>query len=545
MDEKNLRVLAIIIILTLVVAWIDWPGNTGIHLNVGFLEFLGISRIDKDIKIHQGLDLQGGLQVLLEADVSAGQKLEPGMMEAARVIVDNRVNALGVTEPLVQLQGERRIIVELPGIEDPEQAIATLRETGLLEFIDAGATYLEEGTVVKTTWSKAVSDSQVPTTTATLSPQEETPTTETPSSKEEAEEEAETETSTAVLTPTSEEAEAETVTPATTAEPTTEVTATISSEEGSAEEAAPEPSPTPVERVFKTVMTGKDLKTAEVGLDEYGKPQIGFELNPEGAKIFADFTSKNVGKFLAIVLDKAVISCPTIQTPIRDGRGRITGRFELEKARSIAIQLKYGALPVPLRVETIRTVGPTLGQDSVQKSIRAGSIGLSVVLLFMLIYYRMPGFLADLALIIYGLLNFAIYKFGIPGVFPGITLTLPGITGFILSTGMAVDANILIFERMKEELRAGKSLRAAIDAGFDRAWTSIRDSNLSTIITCIILYLFGNTFGASIVKGFAITLGIGVVISMFTAITVTRTFVRFIFDWMGEELRDKRWLLGI
>ncbi len=541
MDEKNLRVLAAIIILTLVVAWIDWPGNSGIHLDVGFLEFLGIRRIDKDIKVHQGLDLQGGLQVLLEADVSEGQTVEPGMMEAARVIVDNRVNALGVVEPLVQLQGERRIIVELPGIEDPEQAIATLRETGLLEFIDAGTTYLEEGTVVKTTWGGGVSDSQVPTTTATLSPEEETEVATSAAALTSTSEEPEAKTE----TPTSEETEVEEVTPTATAEPAKEVTVTVSSEEGSAEEAAPEPSPTPVERVFETILTGRDLKTAEVGLDEYGKPQIGLEFNPDGAKIFADFTSKNVGKFLAIVLDKVVISCPTIQTPIRDGRGRITGRFELEKARSIAIQLKYGALPVPLRVETVRTVGPTLGQDSVQKSIRAGSIGLSVVLLFMLIYYRLPGFLADLALIIYGLLNFAIYKFGIPGIFPAITLTLPGITGFILSTGMAVDANILIFERMKEELRAGKSLRAAIDAGFDRAWTSIRDSNLSTILTCIILYLFGNTFGASVVKGFAITLGIGVVISMFTAITVTRTFIRFIFDWMGEELRDTRWLLGI
>jgi protein-export membrane protein SecD len=192
-----------------------------------------------------------------------------------------------------------------------------------------------------------------------------------------------------------------------------------------------------------------------------------------------------------------------------------------------------------LRVETARSVGPTLGQDSVQRSVRAGAIGLGVVLLFMLIYYRLPGSLADLALIIYALLNFALFKL-IP-----VTLTLPGITGFLLSTGMAVDANILIFERMKEELRWGRSLAAAINAGFDRAWTSIRDSNLSTIITCAILYWFGSNFGASVVKGFAITLLIGVVISMFTAVTVTRTFIRFVFDAFGERLRDRKWLLGV
>jgi len=205
----------------------------------------------------------------------------------------------------------------------------------------------------------------------------------------------------------------------------------------------------------------------------------------------------------------------------------------------LAIQLRYGALPIPLRVETTRSVGPTLGQDSVRRSIRAGAIGLCIVLLFMLIYYRVPGFLADLALIIYALLNFALFKL-IP-----VTLTLPGITGFLLSTGMAVDANILIFERMKEELRWGRSLGAAINAGFDRAWTSIRDSNLSTLITCVILYWFGSNFGASIVKGFAVTLFIGVTISMFTAITVTRTFIRFVFDVFGERLQDREWLLGI
>ena len=286
-------------------------------------------------------------------------------------------------------------------------------------------------------------------------------------------------------------------------------------------------------------MTGKELDKVGVALDQFGKPEIRFSLKPEGARIFADFTTKNVGKFLAIVLDKRVISCPRIETPITEGSGRITGKFTLEEARSLAVQLRYGALPIPLRVETVRTIGPTLGQDSIRRSIKAGTIGLLIVLSFMMIYYRLPGFLADLALIIYGLLNFALFKL-IP-----VTLTMPGITGFLLSTATAVDANILIFERMKEELRWGRSLGAAIDAGFDRAWTSIRDSNLSTIITCAILYWFGSNFGASIVKGFAITLFIGVMINMFTAITVTRTFISFVFDLAGDWLRNKKWLLGI
>jgi preprotein translocase subunit SecD len=481
--------------LALAAIWVDLPNNPGIHIHLGPINF------DREIKVHQGLDLQGGMQVLLEADLPEGQEIDPGAMDAAKVIVKNRVDALGVTEPLVQSQGERRIIVELPGVKDPELAIATIRETGLLEFVDAGNTFLPPGTVVKTTFGGQEEAETVPTPLPTPT-EGVTPTVEI--------------TDTTTVAPTGE------VSP--TAEATVAVTPTAS---------------LPPERVYTTVMTGKELDTVNVALDQFGKPEIQFTLETQGARDFAAFTSQNVGKFLCIVLDKRVISCPRIQTAITEGRARITGDFTLEEARSLAIQLRYGALPIPLRVETTRSVGPTLGQDSVRRSIRAGAIGLCIVLLFMLIYYRVPGFLADLALIIYALLNFALFKL-IP-----VTLTLPGITGFLLSTGMAVDANILIFERMKEELRWGRSLGAAINAGFDRAWTSIRDSNLSTLITCVILYWFGSNFGASIVKGFAVTLFIGVTISMFTAITVTRTFIRFVFDVFGERLQDREWLLGI
>jgi preprotein translocase subunit SecD len=219
-----------------------------------------------------------------------------------------------------------------------------------------------------------------------------------------------------------------------------------------------------------------------------------------------------------------VISAPVVNTPITDGAGIIQGKFTAEEANKLAIQLSYGALPVPVKVVESRTVGATLGEESVRKSLIAGIIGLSVVILFMALYYRLPGVLADLALIVYALLSLALFKL-IP-----VTLTLPGIAGFILSIGMAVDANILIFERLKEELRAGRNLRQAIDLGWSRAWPSIRDSNTSSLITCAILYAFGSTFGASMVKGFSVTLALGILVSLFTAIIVTRTFLHTVLD---------------
>jgi preprotein translocase subunit SecD len=204
----------------------------------------------------------------------------------------------------------------------------------------------------------------------------------------------------------------------------------------------------------------------------------------------------------------------------------------------LAVQMRYGALPIPLQVVDVRTIGASLGQDSVDSSLRAGIIGMAMVLLFMLVIYRLPGLLASLALIFYITLNLTVYKL-IP-----VTLTLPGIAGFLLSIGMAVDANILIFERMKEELRSGRSLRLAVEVGFSRAWPAIRDGNFSTLISCAVLYWFGNNFGASIVKGFAITLALGVLLSMFTAVFVTRTFMRLFLSRQGQKLVERRALLG-
>ncbi|TLN06276.1 protein translocase subunit SecD, partial [bacterium] len=277
-------------------------------------------------------------------------------------------------------------------------------------------------------------------------------------------------------------------------------------------------------QTYKAIMTGNGLATVNVTTGTIGSYAISFTLKDAETKIFADFTSKNVGKYLCIVLDNKVISCPTIDSTIPNGKGEISGNFTYETANNLAVQLRYGALPVPLKVVETRSVGATLGADSVSKSIRAGLIGLAMVVILMLVNYRLPGLIADVALVMYTMTTFALYKF-IP-----VTLTLPGIAGFVLSIGVAVDANILIFERLKEEMRAGYGLHQAIDLAWKRAWPSIRDSNISTLITCVILFWYGSQFGATIVMGFSLTLGLGVLVSLFTAIVATRTFLHLVLD---------------
>ncbi len=416
--------------------------------------------------IMRGLDLQGGLQVLLEADVPPEQDVTADQMDTARQIIDRRVNALGVTEPLVQTEGDRRILVELPGIDNPEDAIALIQETALLEFIDSGSTPLPEGMCVRTSHDEGPSRCEFA--------------------------------------------------------PGAAVTDSVL-----------QPAPT-----FDTVITGADLRQASAESTQFGEFLVSFALQPEAADLFENYTRENQGQFLTIVLDKEVISSPRINATIRDS-GSITGNFDLEEAQRLALQLRFGSLPVPLRIESTRQVGATLGEQSIDASIRAGAIGLMVVLLFMLLYYRLAGGLADVALLVYALLNVAIFMF-IP-----VTLTLPAITGFLLSTGMAVDANVLVFERMKEEIRKGASMREAIITGFDRAWTSIRDSNIATLVICFILWIFGRNFGASAVQGFALTLAIGVMISMFTAVFVTRTLVRVVMGRSSGWLSNKSMLLGV
>lgn len=491
MRERTYIFLVGILLIAIVVAWLDFASP---HIKFG--------PIDRDIKIHEGLDLVGGLRVLLEPDVAAGSVVSPESMAVAKAIIEKRVNALGVAEPVIQTQGAQRLSVELPGIANPDEAIKVFGSTGLLEFVDAGDTPFTEGDTVSTTGQTAANSCAGLVNKLAATPG-----------------------------------------PGTAAAPTLSPTVAISSTATiSPTEAITSTSGITTTKVYTTVMTGDCLSTASVSFDQAGRPQITFNLQGNGSKIFGDFTTANVNRFLAIVLDKKVISSPRVQNAITGGSGLITGQFTLVQANDLAIQLKYGALPIPLKIVETTNIGATLGEDSVRKSLLAGAIGLGVVVLFMLLNYRLPGLLADLALTIYALIVFAVFKAGIPLWFDYVTLTLPGIAGFVLSVGMAVDANILIFERTKEELRAGRPLALAIEAGFLRAWPSIRDSNFSTLITCGILYWFGTTFGASIVAGFALTLAIGVVISLFTAVLVTRTFLRLAIDM---RVTENLWWYGV
>jgi protein-export membrane protein SecD len=417
------------------------------------------------LELKLGLDLQGGTQVMLEADVPEGRELQSGAMDTAKNIVERRVNGLGVSEAIVQSQGETRITAELPGVNNPDQAIETIRSTGQLEFVDPQGLNLQQGMIINTTNKPTAVQDYLASPGA-------------------------------------------------------------------------DPTVTPYgEQLFTTAMTGDVLRTAISRQDQYGQWEIGFELTGEGNDQFFNYTSTHIGQPMAIVLDGVVLSAPVINAAIRD-QGVISGQFTDAEAGSLAIQMRYGALPVPLKVVDVRSISATLGADSVRSSVIAGLIGMAAVFIFMVAMYRVPGLLADLSLLIYVFFNLAIYKL-IP-----VTLTLAGIAGFLLSVGMAVDANILIFERLKEELRSGRSPRLAIEAGFSRAWPAIFDSNLTTLISCAVLYVFGNQFGASIVKGYALTLGLGVLLSMFTAIVVTRTFMRALLSNRAQHDKAAQTIVG-
>ena len=389
----------------------------------------------KDFQL--GLDLKGGSYLLYEADLS---KKDPSLtdaqvMAAVQSKIERRVNTYGVTEPIIQVQGSNRILVQLPGVKNINDAINLIGEVALLEFkeqeLDAS------GNVVKDASGNIV---WIP--------------------------------STAIGT----------------------------------------------DGVTAEALTGKYLKSnAAVTLDNLGKPEVSFEWNAEGAKLFGQITQRLLNKPLGIFLDNALISSPTVQAVITD-KG-VINNIPIDQAKILVNQLNSGSLDVPLTPLQQTDVDATLGADSLRKSLTAGLIGIACVAFFMIVYYRVPGLVATVALGIYAAILLAIFK-----VIP-ITLTLPGIAGFVISTGMAVDANVLIFERMKEELKRGLTLKMAVQEGFHRAWPSIRDSNFSTLITCVILYWFGGTFGAFMVKGFAVTLALGVLISLFSAITVTRTFL--------------------
>ncbi|HDQ72750.1 MAG TPA: protein translocase subunit SecD [Chloroflexi bacterium] len=648
----------------------------------------------RDIALRLGLDLQGGLKVLLAAQAPEGEEIDPGSIQEVRRIIESRVNALGLTEPVVQSQGERRIIVELPGIENPELAVETIKDTALLEFVDVGRMWLEPGAVITTTEGPPTFGvSGVEETALILSEEDAMPTTvlPTPTEPTAVEETVEERDLPPMPEDPAERADMYSAPPEMQIDVGQTYTATISTakgdivvqldpqaapltvnnfvflsqqgfydgltfhrvepgfviqggdplgtggggpgytvpaeiglphtkgaiatarlgdqmnperassgsqfyialealpqldnaytvfgqvvegmdvvesieigdviqnvsivdEDGEAPvpadtvtdptvETPPSPATTPQTNgeaiVYETILTGDQLTGVDLNVSPQNEFIVSIAWNDEAAEIFYEYTAAHVGQHLCILLDKTVISCPRINQPIPGGQASITGNFTLEEARRLALQLRYGALPVPMHVESFNRIGATLGSESVERSIRAGLVGLSIVLFFMLVYYRIPGVLANFALIIYVLINIAVYKLA------PITLTLPGIAGFILSAGMAVDANILIFERLKEELRRGRRLMTAIEIGFDRAWPSIRDGQLSNLIICGILFFFGSNFGASIVKGFAITLAIGTVINIFTAVFATRTFVRQFAALAGDWLAEHERLLGV
>lgn len=383
----------------------------------------GSKRIIRDLGIKLGLDLQGGTHLVYQADTHAiADANKAAAVEATRTNIEKRINLLGVSEPLIQTSkvgSDYRIIVELAGVTDINQAINTIGQTAQLEFFEPKF-------------------------------------------------------------------------------------ATASSQQD-----------------FKpTDLSGKDLKFAQVQFNQgnsnaVGQPVVSLEFNPEGTKKFADITTRNIGKPVAIVLDNNLVTAPTVQTAITDGRAIISGNFTVEAAKNLAIELNAGTLPVPIKIIAQQNVGATLGSESILKSVVAGVIGLIIIALFMVVNYGLKGLLADVALLIYILISLSLIRL-IP-----ITLTLAGIAGLILSIGMAVDANILIFERVKEELRWGRPLNSALELGFHRAWNSIRDSNVSSLITASILFWFGS----GSVRGFALTLIVGILVSLFTSITVTRSLL--------------------
>ena len=398
-------------------------GGSLFYLNIGSLQYIKI------FKFVEGLDLAGGTSITLSADMKNIPSSERDTaLSAAKTVISNRVNLLGVSEPTIQtaqVGNDYRLIVDLPGVGNQE-ALSVIGTTAQLSFWEIGGS----------------------STSASLLP--------------------------------------------------IGMVQTLG------------------DRVKKTDLTGKELKTATVVYDpNTGAPQVSLVFDSVGAKKFADITSANVKKPVAIVLDNQVIEAPIVQQPILDGNAVISGNFTTDTANSLAIELQAGVLPVPMHVLSEQTISATLGQNSLGESLFAGIVGFLIVGLFMVFLYKKSGFLATLALIIYTITSLAIFK-----IIP-ITITLSGIAGFILSVGMAVDANILIFERTSEETRKGRNKDQALSLGFSRAWPSIRDSNISTLITCFILFKFGE----GIVRGFAFTLAIGVIVSMFSAIFVTRTLL--------------------
>lgn len=422
-----------------------------------------------------GLDLEGGVSLIYQADLSTVTGDKTTAMNGLRDVIERRINIFGVSEPTVEVQGTDRLLVELPGVTNVQQAITMIGQTPYLEFDQARTT---DDTNKILAMIKQVQDAQAKN------------------------------------------------------QDPTKITNWQLAEENPYFE--------------PTQLTGKYLSKATVIFDPTtGKPEIQLTFNAQGSQIFADVTGANVGKPLAIYLDgESIIDtngdgkidendlyAPIIQSKITGGTALITGDMSDATAESIASRLNSGALPVKISAPISQeTVGPTLGSASLTQSLIAAIYGLLAVVLFMVVFYRLPGFLASLSLVIYVAIVLSLFKL-IP-----VTLTLAGIGGFILSIGMAVDANILIFARMKEEIKSGKGLATAIDEGFKRAWPSIRDSNFNSLIVCAILF----TFSTSFIKGFAFTLALGILVSLFSALVITRIFLQVV---IGNWAEKAKWIL--
>lgn len=524
---------------------------------ISYLPISGVSRFEEALPVNLGLDLQGGIHLEYAVDTSEipdGKKGEA--LEAALSVIERRVNAFGVGEPLIQLSrsgSEDRIIVELPGVKDIDEAKKMLKETPYLEFReDASADFEAQFAAANDearnrageVLARAVAGEDFSALAMEFS--------EDPGSKEEGgdldfvkrgmfvpefdevvfgdgfpagtvwPEPVESDFGWHIIRKIEEKGEGE----------DREVRAAHILFSKQTTDYLPD-----ALRFKSTGLSGKNLKNAAVDYQGqgFGTPQVSLQFDTEGAKLFAELTDRNVGKPIAIFLDGEIISAPTVQGQIPDGKAVITGTFTLDEVKDLVRRLNEGALPVPITLVGEQLIDASLGTDSLRLSVFAGLIGLAAVSLFMILYYRFLGFGAVFALLIYSAMLLSLFRLSGYTPFP-ITLTLSGIAGFILSIGIAVDANVLIFERMREEMSYGRSAKRAVEEGFRRAWPSIRDGHVSTLITTFILIAFGTGF----VKGFAIILSLGVLLSLFTAIVLVHAWLRFVVGDWADRLT---WLL--
>ncbi|KKU48914.1 protein-export membrane protein SecD [Candidatus Uhrbacteria bacterium RIFCSPHIGHO2_12_FULL_46_13] len=541
----------------------DWPAPS--YLN--WLKPVSRLRLPEypEKPFRLGLDLVGGTQLLYDADTSKIPLSDRvSALEGVRDVIERRVNAFGVAEPLVQTDktGDQwRVLVELAGVKDVNEAIKQIGETPLLEFKEQNeaptVSVLTDEQKKEIVESEKKAKKTAEDLLKRLNRGEDFAELAKTYSEDPGSKDAGGDLGWAkkgMFVPEFDRALFEELKVGERAKQPVrtqfgyhiiEKLEERQDDKGELEIQARhiliaakserdfQPPQNPEDQWKNTALSGKQLKRASVVFDEQTQqPQVSLEFNDEGSKLFEEITSRNVDKMVGIFLDKQPISLPKVQQAITGGRAVITGTFTVQEAKLLAQRLNAGALPVPINLVSQQTVGASLGEIAIQRSLRAGLYGFLLVAIFMILYYRLPGIIAVVALLMYAAFVLAIFK-----LWP-VTLTLAGIAGFILSLGMAVDANILIFERLKEELRLGKSLPQAMQAGFERAWTSIRDSNVSSLITCVIL----SWFGTSVVKGFALTLAIGIVVSMFSAITVTRTFLRVI---IRERQQSRLWLYGV